>query len=367
MYTQKVDIWAAGCIFWELVTGTRAFKSDWEVMEHTILGKTCPLPRNKFPYRNSDQFIMSIINVTLRTDWTSRATSTRLTQLVQDFAWNNLSPSPSWQPSSDARIIELDENRLISAYLQHINNLCRRCLQRRFGRIPSSKAVRFAILLHQCSLTDDDARYNLYLRAHHYHFLQKAVEENSYGEVAYACLIARNSFNFSEFHERINNVKGFLLSFQMLSLSSALSDEETISMGYILINIVRDLGLMIKFWNDPILPLQQLQELNKLADFTEVLFLKSIQPHKLGFYDLVHSEARALMLVFQLQLKLEWYLVKEGDLKYEEFEGILVDLKHIISIHQWVSIVSDGIKVSIDHSVKRILVAVLPQVEVPDM
>jgi serine/threonine protein kinase len=34
MYNNKVDIWAMGCIFYELATGIRPFKSDWDVLNH---------------------------------------------------------------------------------------------------------------------------------------------------------------------------------------------------------------------------------------------------------------------------------------------------------------------------------------------
>ena len=33
-YNTKVDIWALGCIFFELCTGTKAFESDGAVMEY---------------------------------------------------------------------------------------------------------------------------------------------------------------------------------------------------------------------------------------------------------------------------------------------------------------------------------------------
>lgn len=40
-YTNKVDIWGLGMIMFELVTGRRAFKSEYDVMEYPRSG-TCP-------------------------------------------------------------------------------------------------------------------------------------------------------------------------------------------------------------------------------------------------------------------------------------------------------------------------------------
>lgn len=33
-YTNKVDVWSMGCILYELVTGNRAFESDWAVLSY---------------------------------------------------------------------------------------------------------------------------------------------------------------------------------------------------------------------------------------------------------------------------------------------------------------------------------------------
>src|ERR1700685_2478180 len=33
-FTNKVDIWASGCILFELITGTKAFLNDWAVREY---------------------------------------------------------------------------------------------------------------------------------------------------------------------------------------------------------------------------------------------------------------------------------------------------------------------------------------------
>jgi serine/threonine protein kinase len=39
LYNNKVDIWAMGCILYELAIGIRPFKSDWDVLSHRFSGK----------------------------------------------------------------------------------------------------------------------------------------------------------------------------------------------------------------------------------------------------------------------------------------------------------------------------------------
>jgi hypothetical protein len=228
-----------------------------------------------------------MISETLQTRWESRATTTRLIELVQDFALNNLLPSPSLQPTSSTNDSEREENWLIQAYFRDRNGLYLHCLQSRFGRSPSSNCVRFAILLIQADVNRDEQRYDFYLRVHH-HFLQKAIERNSYEEVVYSCLIAYRIFmRRSEFDKSINYIKGFLRGFQKLSSSAILHGEETAVMGHSLAAIISDLGLMIRSWNGPASPLEQLPKLKKLADLAEGLFQKSLQSDKFDFYGLV--------------------------------------------------------------------------------
>ena len=39
MFNNKVDIWATGCIVYELTKGTRPFNSDWHVLNHRFSNK----------------------------------------------------------------------------------------------------------------------------------------------------------------------------------------------------------------------------------------------------------------------------------------------------------------------------------------
>jgi serine/threonine protein kinase len=48
MYNNKVDIWAMGCILYELATGIRPFQSDWEVLKHRFSGKNINVVLDSF-------------------------------------------------------------------------------------------------------------------------------------------------------------------------------------------------------------------------------------------------------------------------------------------------------------------------------
>src|SRR5271170_964249 len=42
-YNNKVDIWALGCIVYELITRERAFSGDWAVSEYALSGTFPPI------------------------------------------------------------------------------------------------------------------------------------------------------------------------------------------------------------------------------------------------------------------------------------------------------------------------------------
>lgn len=74
VYTNKVDTWAFGCIFFEIMTGKRQFGSDWEVQQLT---QTAVDPiTGRLGHADSDVLmsIARLIMETLRVDWTARPT-----------------------------------------------------------------------------------------------------------------------------------------------------------------------------------------------------------------------------------------------------------------------------------------------------
>jgi tetratricopeptide (TPR) repeat protein len=71
VYTNKVDIWAIGCILFELVTGKVAFTGDWEVHEFGVSGSKIQLPTSSFPklFQND---VSTSVDAILRPDWRQR-------------------------------------------------------------------------------------------------------------------------------------------------------------------------------------------------------------------------------------------------------------------------------------------------------
>jgi serine/threonine protein kinase len=71
IYTNKVDIWALGCIAFEMFTGRKRFGSDWEVQN---LAQSMPSISKLIPIEvDVENSIIELIEATLRVDWTARA------------------------------------------------------------------------------------------------------------------------------------------------------------------------------------------------------------------------------------------------------------------------------------------------------
>ena len=85
IYTRKVDIWALGCIFYEIVTGQKMFKSDLHVNEYRISRTVLVIPDLDFHYHDSEQFFLQTIRDTLSIDWRKRPNAKTLIQTFLDF------------------------------------------------------------------------------------------------------------------------------------------------------------------------------------------------------------------------------------------------------------------------------------------
>src|SRR5216117_889574 len=45
-YDEKVDIWAIGCIFYEVLFSEKAFRGDWETLQFKRAGRRKEIPSN---------------------------------------------------------------------------------------------------------------------------------------------------------------------------------------------------------------------------------------------------------------------------------------------------------------------------------
>ena len=80
-----MDIWAVGCIFFELVTGARVFNEDWDVRDYGRGGRDLAIPKLSFEYGNSQEFFENTLCSTLHRQWSQRPTASDLLSEFQSF------------------------------------------------------------------------------------------------------------------------------------------------------------------------------------------------------------------------------------------------------------------------------------------
>jgi serine/threonine protein kinase len=85
VYTRKVDIWAVGCILYELVSGKKAFHDDWQVREYGLERKKLSVPEIDYHYRSSRQFFSVMMRETLHKDWLKRPSAQQILRYLDDF------------------------------------------------------------------------------------------------------------------------------------------------------------------------------------------------------------------------------------------------------------------------------------------
>jgi serine/threonine protein kinase len=78
VYNQKVDIWAFGCIFYEIVAESKAFDDDWQVRQYWQSQEPLKIPPVNFHHSNSAQFLESILLKTLHKDLNARPSAQSL-------------------------------------------------------------------------------------------------------------------------------------------------------------------------------------------------------------------------------------------------------------------------------------------------
>jgi hypothetical protein len=79
-YTNKVDIWATGCILYELATGKRLFYNDWEIFAyHSSNGKMEIVLSDTFDELSSSVIIKNVLNM-IQIDPSTRTSAATLAQ-----------------------------------------------------------------------------------------------------------------------------------------------------------------------------------------------------------------------------------------------------------------------------------------------
>jgi serine/threonine protein kinase len=83
-YTNKVDIWALGCIIYEICTGERLF-TDRDGISTFVALKLC-FPRARFPYGGDNaEFVFKLIKDALAVDRRARPNSHRILQRTRTY------------------------------------------------------------------------------------------------------------------------------------------------------------------------------------------------------------------------------------------------------------------------------------------
>lgn len=107
-YTNKVDVWAVGCILYELVLCRRAFADDWEVLEHANSGTDCEviIGAESVPDERKREFILKIIKELLNMDPTRRPRAETLYERFISWGSDNtittVASAEPHQPPPDA-------------------------------------------------------------------------------------------------------------------------------------------------------------------------------------------------------------------------------------------------------------------------
>jgi len=84
-YTNKVDIWALGCILVELAYGTRLFAEDWYVLQFVSNNSLPPLPTLPWP-SVMETYLMGCVHDLVNGTWELRPRASDAVRLFQSFS-----------------------------------------------------------------------------------------------------------------------------------------------------------------------------------------------------------------------------------------------------------------------------------------
>lgn len=112
-YTNKVDVWAMGCILYEAVFSKKAFQSDFAVhqydLAHRLSGETLTIPVDSIsellPDEASKAFLSRVIYDTLTIDPLKRPTAKELQDTFKRLLLDVIN-IPSRTPSPKSKVIE---------------------------------------------------------------------------------------------------------------------------------------------------------------------------------------------------------------------------------------------------------------------
>ena len=81
-YTNKVDIFALGCILYELVACKKVFREDWAVREYALGRKELPMPQTSWA-SSAQQGLFDTLSCLLKVDWKERPSALDAVVLIQ--------------------------------------------------------------------------------------------------------------------------------------------------------------------------------------------------------------------------------------------------------------------------------------------
>lgn len=130
IFTRKVDIWAVGCIFYEVVTGRKAFKSDWGVREYGLSKEEFEISDLVFLNNgNQEYFFRNTMQITLQRDWAQRPTAKSLARIFSLLLIDSTLVTSRWDDKFQAKAIRRldDSTNDFLPFMRSNHNLLKSC------------------------------------------------------------------------------------------------------------------------------------------------------------------------------------------------------------------------------------------------